>query len=253
MEFEEDDPFEEQKEKADNPMRRLFLEYGAENKVPFAAGVFGSLAARVLDILPPLLLGLALDSIFPARGTEPRPFRLPLVPQSVIPNTQEGQFWFAVGLILFAFFGGAVFHWARNWGWNAFSQNIQHAIRTDTYDKMQRLNMEFFATKQTGEMMSVLSNDVNRLERFLNGGLNSLFRLGVMVLGIGGIMLWMNWQLAIVALLPVPLIAGFTYKFIEIIQPKYQSVRQSVGKMNSRLENNLGGIQVIKTSTTEDY
>ncbi|MFB6112256.1 MAG: ABC transporter ATP-binding protein [Halobacteriaceae archaeon] len=250
MEFDEDDdPFEEQKEKADNPMRRLFQEYGSRNKLPFGAGLFGSVAARVLDLLPPLLLGIAVDAIF----YNARPFDLPVIPGSWIPAGQEAQFWFAVGLIIVSFFGGASFHWIRNWGWNAFSQRIQHSIRTDTYDKMQRLNMDFFATKQTGEMMSVLSNDVNRLERFLNGGLNSLFRLGVMVLGIAGVMFWMNWQLALIALIPVPLIAAFTYRFINRIQPKYSDVRSSVGKMNSRLENNLGGIQVIKTSNTEDY
>jgi ATP-binding cassette subfamily B protein len=113
--------------------------------------------------------------------------------------------------------------------------------------------MTFFADKQTGEMMSVLSNDVNRLERFLNDGLNSAFRLGVMVVGIAAILLWMNPQLAVVALLPVPVIAVFTYRFVENIQPKYAEVRSTVGQVNSRLENNLGGIQVIKTSNTEGY
>jgi len=101
--------------------------------------------------------------------------------------------------------------------------------------------------------MSILSNDVNRLERFLNDGMNSLFRLSVMVVGIGVLLFWINWQLALVALLPVPIIGGFTYLFIKIIQPKYAEVRSSVGKMNSRLENNLGGIQVIKSSNTEPY
>ncbi|MEF8807705.1 ABC transporter ATP-binding protein, partial [Natronomonas sp.] len=118
---------------------------------------------------------------------------------------------------------------------------------------MQRLNMDFFADKQTGELMSILSNDVNRLERFLNDGLNSTFRLSVMVLGIAAILFWLNWQLALIALVPVPLIALFTYKFIQIIQPKYAEVRSTVGQVNSRLENNLGGIQVIKSANTEGY
>jgi ATP-binding cassette subfamily B protein len=118
---------------------------------------------------------------------------------------------------------------------------------------MQRLNMDFFADKQTGEMMSILSNDVNRLERFLNDGMNALFRLAAMVIGIAAIMLLLNWQLALVALLPVPLIVIFTHRFIQTIQPKYAEVRSSVGQVNSRLENNLGGIHVIKSTSTEDY
>ncbi|RDI71419.1 ABC transporter ATP-binding protein [Halopelagius longus] len=245
----DDDPFEEQREQAENPMRRLFVEYGRRNLPQFSVGVLASVGARLLDLLPPLLLGIAVDAIF----LDERAFDLPIVPQAWLPGARDAQLWFTIGLIAVAFFGGAAFHWTRNWGWNSFAQNIQHDVRTDTYDKMQRLNMEFFADKQTGEMMSILSNDVNRLERFLNDGMNSAFRLGVMVLGIAGILFWLNWQLALVALLPVPLIALFTYYFIKTIQPKYAEVRSSVGRVNSRLENNLGGISVIKTSNTETY
>ena len=245
----EDDPFEAQRERTDNPMRRLFATYGRDHWGAFAVGVFGSVFARLLDLLPPLLLGIAIDSVF----RNQRPFDLPLVPRAWLPEDPEAQFWLLVGITAASFFGGAAFHWIRNRGWNSFAQHIQHEIRTDTYDRMQRLNMDFFADKQTGEMMSILSNDVNRLERFLNDGMNSALRLGVMVVGIAGIMFWLNAPLALIALLPVPLIAGFTYRFVQTIQPKYAEVRSSVGRVNSRLENNLGGIQVIKSSNTESY
>ena len=245
----EDDPFEEQRERAENPMRRLFDEYGRENAVAFVVGVVSSVVARALDLLPPVLLAVAVDSIF----FDERPFSLWLVPDAWLPTTQVEQLYVATGLIALSFFGGAAFHWTRNWGWNSFAQHIQHAVRTDTYDKMQRLNMDFFADKQTGEMMSILSNDVNRLERFLNDGINSAFRLGVMVIGIAAILLYWNWQLAVVTLTVVPVIGYFTYRFVQTIQPKYAEVRSSVGQLNSRLENNLGGIQVIKSSNTETY
>jgi ATP-binding cassette subfamily B protein len=250
IDWEEDDPFEEQREKVENPMKRLFREYGAHYKLQAFVGIFASIFARLLDLAPPVLLGFALDAVF----REDKNFQdIWFVPDSVIPADPQGQLLLTVVLIGGAFMFGSMFHWVRNWGFNSFAQNIQHDVRTDTYDKMQRLNMDFFADKQTGEMMSILSNDVNRLERFLNDGMNSMFRLTVMVLGIAGILFYLNWQLALVALLPVPLIAGFTYLFIKIIQPKYAEVRSTVGKVNSRLENNLGGIKVIKSSNTESY
>ena len=245
----EDDPFERQRERAENPMRRLFDEYGRENAFAFVVGLTSSVVARLLDLLPPVLLTVADDSIF----FDERPFSLWLVPDAWLPATRTEQLYLSVGVIVIAFFGGAAFHWTRNWGWNSFAQHIQHAVRTDTYDKMQRLNMDFFADKQTGEMMSILSNDVNRLERFLNDGMNSAFRLGVMVLGIAAILLYWNWQLAAITLTVVPLIGYFTYRFVQTIQPQYADVRSSVGQLNSRLENNLGGIQVIKSANTEDF
>jgi ATP-binding cassette subfamily B protein len=248
VDLDEDDVFEDVRDRVDRPMVRLFREYGRENAFQFGVGFVSSVGARLLDLLPPLLLAVAIDAIF---GSEP--YSLWLVPDAWLPETQVDQLWLTIAIIAGAFLVGAGFHWTRNWGWNSFAQNIQHDVRTDTYDKMQRLNMEFFADKQTGELMSILSNDVNRLERFLNDGMNAFFRLAIMVLGIAAILLYINPGLALVALLPVPLIAVFTKKFIETIQPKYADVRSSVGQLNSRLENNLGGINVIKAANTETY
>jgi len=250
---EDDDPFEAQRESVENPMKRLFLAYGREYLPQVSIGVVASIAARLLDLLPPLMLGIAIDAVFYDDASFSDQVPLVIVPNAWLPTGRTEQFWFTVAVIAGAFALGAAFHWIRNWGFNAFAQHIQHDVRTDTYDQMQRLNMSFFSDKQTGEMMSILSNDVNRLERFLNDGMNSLFRLAVMVIGIGGLLIWINPQLALVALVPVPVIAGFTYLFITTIQPKYAAVRSSVGQLNSRLENNLGGIQVIKSANTERY
>ena len=252
IDWEKDDPFEAQRENIENPMRRLLFEYGRPYWFSVTVGIVSSVFARALDLLPALMLAVAIDSIF---GDEAFHKQVPLVllPEEWLPADSEAQFWFVAIAIAASFVIGAIFHYLRNWGFNAFSQDIQHDVRTATYDKMQRLDMEFFSNKQTGEMMSVLSNDVNQLERFLNDGLNSAFRLVVMVVGIGILLFWLNPQLALVSMAPVPLIAIFTYIFVKKIQPKYAAVRSSVGKVNSRLENNLGGIQVIKADNTEAY
>ncbi|MFW6448246.1 MAG: ABC transporter ATP-binding protein [Halobacteriota archaeon] len=251
IEWEKEDPFEDLRGEIENPMKRLFFDYALPHWFSVSVGIVGSIFARILDLLPAFMLGVAIDTIF----LREQPFvdRIPLVPDASLPTDPDAQLVLTIGIIAGSFVFGAVFHWVRNWGFNAFAQDIQHKIRTDAYDEMQRLNMEFFAQKQTGEMMSILSNDVNQLERFLNDGLNSFFRLSVMVLAIAGLLFYMNWQLALVALVPVPLIAAFTYIFVRLIQPKYAKVRSAVGTMNSRLENNLSGIQIIKASTTEDY
>src|SRR6056297_2890632 len=245
----DDEAFEGARERVDRPMWRLFTEYGRGQRLAFVVGLVSSVVARMLDLLPPLLLALAIDAVIEGQTS----YSLLFVPDAWIPGSTTGQLWLTAGLIAASFGFGAVFHYTRNWGWNKFAQHVQHSVRTDTYETMQRLNMEFFADKQTGEMMSVLSNDVNRLEKFLNDGLNSASRMIIMVVGIATYLFYMNWQLALVALLPVPIIAVFTKRFIDVIQPKYAEVRSTVGKLNSRLENNLSGIQIIKTANTEPY
>jgi ATP-binding cassette subfamily B protein len=237
------------KDAIDNPMRRLYVEYVKYQRLPIFAGLFGSLISRILDLLPPLLLAVALDTVI----LNERAFGLPLIPDDSLPSNEISQLYLMLVLIGGSFLFASGFHWGRNWGWNALAQRVQHNIRVDAYDAMQDLGMPFFANHQTGEMMSVLSNDANQLERFLNDGLNSFFRLLVMVIGIAGILVYLNWQLALVALLSVPILLVFTVGFIRTIQPKYEDVRSSVGDLNSRLENNIGGMRIIKVSTTEDY
>jgi ATP-binding cassette subfamily B protein len=118
---------------------------------------------------------------------------------------------------------------------------------------MQRLDMGFFDEKQTGELMSILSNDANRLELFLDDMMSSAIQLGVLLLGIGAVLVWTNPQLAAITLASIPVAAVFTYWFMQAVEEAYADVRASVGDLTTRLENNLAGMQVIKTANTEDY
>lgn len=233
----------------DYPMKKLYDSYIKYEWEAVFLGIFGSIFSRILDLLPPLLLAVALDSVI----LNEKEFKLFLVPNKYLPVDRFNQLILVVSLILSSFLFAALFHWIRNWGWNALAQRVQHKIRDDAYESIQKLSMSFFTEHQTGEVMSVLSNDANQLEKFLNEGLNATFRIGVMVVGIGSILIYLNWQLALVALSVIPLLMIFTYFFIKSIQPKYEKVRSSVGDLNSRLENNLSGMKIIKINTTEEY
>ena len=232
-----------------NPMLRLLSFYGASNIRNFLVGFLANLFARISDLVPPFLLGVAIDSII----LRDKPFLIPFLSESSLPQNPISQFWFVVFLIVSSFILSAILHWFRNWGWNSFSQNIQHQIRIDTYTRLQNLNMSFFDRTHKGELMSILSNDVNRLEIFLNDGFNSVFRLAIMVIGIATLLFYMNPSLAVVSLFTITIIAFFTYNFTKSIQPKYAEVRDSVGKLHSRLKQNLNAIQLIKLYNTESY
>ncbi|PSQ16183.1 multidrug ABC transporter ATP-binding protein [Halobacteriales archaeon QS_8_69_26] len=246
----DDGTFEEQRERVDEPMRRLFATYGRRDWSALVLGLLAGVGAHAFGVVPPYLLGVALDSVFEDSG---RAFTLPLVPDAWLPTAPADQFWLIAGLVAASYLLAAVCAWVMGFGLNAFAQRVQHKVRTDTYDAMQSLDLGFFSDKQTGELMSILNNDVNRLEQFLNGGLNMATRITFIIVSTGGVLLYVNWQLALVTMGVVPVIAVFTHYFVQAIQPKYAEVRSTVGTMNSRLENNLGGIAVIKASTAEAH
>lgn len=237
------------RERVDNAMWQLFTDYGRGYTLQFAVGGLASTLARLLELVPALVIAVAIDSLF----TGQEPYDLPLIPDTWIPGGELGQFWFSAALIAGTYLAVAGLNWLNSWAWNHFAQNVQHEIRTDTYDVVQRLDKSFFDTAQTGEIMSVLNNDVNQLEEFLTRDLNNFIRIAVLVAGVGGIMLWLNWQLALVGIVSVPALMVASYVFVRIIKPKYQRVRSSVGGMNARLENNVSGVEVIKAYNREGY
>jgi len=244
-----DDEFAEFRENVDHAMWGMLTDYGRDRLPVFALGTVASILSRALELVPAFVLGLAIDALF----FDERAFTLPGVPDAWIPAGLEGQFWLAAGIIGGAFALRAALNWVNSWAWNYFAQHLQHDVRVDTYDALQRLELAFFDDKQTGEVMSVLNNDVNRLEEFLTNDLNTFIRIGVRVVGIGLVMVYLNWQLAFVSLVVVPALGLTSYGFVRRIQPKYYRVREGVGRLNARLENNVSGIEAVKSYTNEGY
>jgi ATP-binding cassette subfamily B protein len=240
---------ERHREEIAHPLWRLFMQFGHGHRRWFAVGVLASIGSRFLSLVPPVLLGTAIDAIF----NQTTAFTLPYVPAAWLPGTRIGQFWFTIVVMGVAMVGQAALIFVRASSLNLFSHRVKHEARTATYQQMQRLDMDFFNEVQTGELISILSNDTNRLEQFLDSMMGEAIQLVVLMGGTGVILAALNPQLAAVTLLVIPLSAVFTYWYMQLAEERYADIRESVGDLNSRLENNLNGIQVIKASSTEEY
>ncbi|MFC6939881.1 ABC transporter ATP-binding protein [Salinirubellus sp. GCM10025818] len=230
-------------------MVSLFSAYGRPHLPLFVLGLLASLVGRTVGLVPPLVLGVTIDALLIGSA----PYRLPLVPAEWLPNTPTGQFWLSAGLILASFVLAVAFTWTQTVSMALFSNRVQHAVRVETYRAMQRLDMAFFDDKQTGQVMSILNSDVRNLRSFLDSTVGGAIQLVVTVLGIAGVLFWLNAGLAVVTLVAVPLLAAFTLWFSRKIRARYRALREAVGALNTRLENNLSGIEVIKTAATEPY
>ncbi|MFB6126538.1 MAG: ABC transporter ATP-binding protein [Halolamina sp.] len=237
------------REHARRPMRYLAGRYGRDYLPELVLGATMTVLGAALFSVPAFVLGVALDSLF--RNT--RPFALPLVSDALLPTTTAGQFWLVVGIVTGSFLAAAAAGYVRGWALNRIAQDVQHEVRTDTYEELQSQRLAFFDDHQTGEVMSILNNDVNQLESFLSQDLQGGVRIGVTTLVIAAITVYLHWQLALVTLTMVPALAYVSYRFQQTIEPKYGEVRSTVGKLNARLENNIGGITVIKAFGREGY
>jgi ATP-binding cassette subfamily B protein len=230
-------------------MARLFAQYGRPEWSLLALAVMTSLAGRTVALVPPLVLGVAIDAVFVGNTA----YTLPLVPAAWLPTTRVGGLWFSVVLVVGALVSSVLLTWAQGVGFSLFSNRVQHRVRIDAYEAMQGLDMSFFDDKQTGQVMSILNNDVRNLKSFLNGTVGGVVQLLVTVTAIAGILVYLNAQLALVTLVAVPLLTTFTVWFMRTVRPLYRALRESVGDLNTRIENNLDGIEVIKTSSTEGF
>jgi ATP-binding cassette subfamily B protein len=145
----------------------------------------------------------------------------------------------------------SVFEYLLKWYWRNLAQTIQHEMRLDTYSHVQNLDMAWFQERSTGRLLSIMNDDINQLERFLDGGANDLLQVGTSVIAISAVFFWLSPVVALFALMPIPLIIWGSFRFQSRIAPRYLSVREHASLMNDQLSNNLSGIETIKSFTAE--
>jgi len=211
----------------------------------FSWSCFSSISNKILDLMPPVLVGWVIDSL----RREPPDWITDLL--GTIDPWNLAVFLALLGVVIFFF--ESLFQWAFQYGFMNLAQRVQHQLRTDAYNHIQTREIEFFENHRMGETMAMLNDDVNQIERFLNIGFNEILQLIVLFVFAGSMMLGISWELAMVGLLPVPIILWASLFYQNLISPRYKKVREAVGNLSSRLENNIAGILVIKSFTAEKF
>jgi ATP-binding cassette subfamily B protein len=136
--------------------------------------------------------------------------------------------------------------------WRNLAQAIQHDLRLDVYARVQKLPLAFFEDRSSGQILAVLNDDINQLERFLDGGAKDLIQILISSVAVGAIFFVLTPQVAVVALLPIPLILFGAFWFQRRLQPLYAEVRERAAILNGVLNNNLAGIATIKAFVAEE-
>ncbi|PAV27136.1 ABC transporter [Tamilnaduibacter salinus] len=219
------------------------LRYARGYRRQIIAATACSIINKLFDIAPEILIGIAIDVVVNQEES--------FVASLGFDSAQE-QILILGGLTFFIWAGESIFEYLFQILWRNLAQRLQADLRQDAYEHVQRLDMAFFESRSSGQLVATMNDDINQLERFLDGGANAMIQVAVSVVAVGAVFFVLSPLIAVLAFTPIPLIIWGAFYFQKKAGPLYADVREKVGDLSSRLANNLGGIATIKSFTAEN-
>lgn len=196
-----------------------------------------SLLNKLFDIAPEILIGVLVDTVVHRESSW-------VAELGIVDVHQQLLVLAGLTVIIWAF--ESLFQYLYSVRWRNVAQGVQHGLRVDLYAHVQNLPMGVLEQKSSGDTLTILNEDVNQLERFLNEGVNDLIQVSFSSLAVGAIFFYLNPAVAGVALLPVPLILIGAFYFQRRLASRYLLVREKASSLTSLINNNLAGISTIK-------
>jgi ATP-binding cassette subfamily B protein len=132
-------------------------------------------------------------------------------------------------------------------GWNVVAD-----VRLEIYQHLQRLSLRFYEDRQTGQLMSRMVNDSDLLEQLIAHAVPDVMVNVFMLIGVTAVLFAMSWRLALLSMVPIPLIILAMRGFGKYVAPAFLRRQAELGELNAALNDNLSGIREIKAFTRED-
>jgi len=225
----------------ENNLRDLF-NYALEQDTKVRRGIIYSVLNKIFDLAPPVLIGIAIDIV--VEGSD-----------SFIGNLgyrDRRQQLIILAVLTFIIWGlESAFDYIAAVTWRNISQDIEHSLRTDTFNNVLGLDLAFFENKSSGRLMAILNDDVNQLETFLDNGANRLVQTATTVIVIGGTFLYISPLVAVFAFIPIPIIIFGSLRFTNRIAERYTKIRNDIENLNANLSNSITGILTVKSFNRE--
>ena len=200
---------------------------------------------KVFDLAPPVLIGAAVDIVVSQKDS--------FIADLAGVTDVHHQLWLLAALSVAIWAAESVFQYAYALRWRGLAQAIQHELRLDAYRQVQDLELAYFEDRSTGDLMAILNDDINQLERFLDNGANELIQLMTTIVVISALFFAVVPDVAWMALVPMPIIIWGSVWFQRKLEPRYKAVRAQVSVLNAQLSNNLAGVATIKSFVAEDH
>ena len=229
-------------ETIEKPLRRILKRSDApKGKIRLA--ILCSILNKIWDLAPPLLIGVAVDVVVQKEDSL-------LGDWGIIDPWNQ---LIVLAVATFVIWGlESLFEYFYAILWRNLAQTVQHNLRLVTFDHVQHQAMSWFDEHQKGDLLAVMNDDVNQLERFLDKGANDLLQVTTTVIVVGSVFIFLSWKIALFAVLPIPVILWGSFLYQKKLQSRYQEVRHTAGQLNALLENDLTGMATIQSFTSEE-
>jgi len=225
-----------------HPLMRLLSQLRHHRGTVLLASIC-SILNKVWDLAPPVLIGMAIDVVAAQEDS--------FLAQFGYPDVYE-QLYILTGITVVIWVLESIFQYFYAVLWRNLAQTAQHELRMSAYTHIQDLEMEWYSEQSTGSLMAIMNDDVNQLERFLDQGATDLLHVATTIIVVGAIMISVAPEVALLAILPVPIIVGGSFIYQRRIAVRYTKVRSRVADLSALLNNNLHGITTIKSFTAEE-
>jgi len=147
----------------------------------------------------------------------------------------------------------AAFQYSHGFSGTRFGNTIAYNMRNTLYKKLQYLSFQYYDRAKTGDLMSRLTGDLDGIRGFMAMGFAQFLNVFIMV-GVGMIaMSFINWKLMLISLIPMPFLVMRALQFQRHVHPAFRSIRVSMGKLNTAVQENITGVRTVKSFSREPF
>lgn len=225
------------------PLRDLWRHASSRRpKVVFATVM--SLVNKFFDVLPELLIGVAVDIVVNEGSS--------MVGRITGIEDRFGQLVVLAVVTVVIWVAESASQYVAHITWRNLAQSIEHDTRMEAYRHVQSLEMAYFEDTTSGGMLTVLNDDVNQLERFLDVGADKIIQSIANVVLVGAVFAVISPVLMVLAFLPIPVIVVGSLRYQKRLEPRYDAVRAAATSIAHTLSNSLGGVATVKAFSGEE-
>ena len=208
------------------------------------------LGETLTDILEPWPIKIVVDNILQSKKLPPV---LGGIVTGLFGSNASAVLYFAVAAVALIAIVGAVSSYVEKYLTTSVSQWVGHDLRRTLYHHIQRLSLAEHDQSRTGDLITRVTSDIGAVQDFINSALLGMLVNAMTLVGMIGVMLYLNWRFTLIALSVVPVLFLVVYYYTRRIKRASRAVRTQEGKLLSVVEEALTSIRVVKAFAREDY